>query len=123
MSSRVRVTAWALVAFGFVSACTSAGLPGAGGALDQVDKAYQAEINVALTDASKAQQNYAASHGMYASDLSALVSEYGLNVSPDITLTIARADASSYCVQATHAKAEGAWHISPESPTPAAGAC
>lgn len=112
-----------MIATAWLGGCTSAGAPGAGEVLDQVDRAYQTEINVALTNASKAQQNYAATHGSFATDVGTLAAEYGLNVSPDVTLTVVRADAIYYCVQATHEQAKGTWHISPDSPTPVAGAC
>jgi hypothetical protein len=102
-----------------LSACSSGGTPGAQSVLDQTDKATKTQVDVALQDAARAEAAHQATNGSYTTDLAAL----GVTPAAGVTLTIPSADATSYCVQATHADLEGTWHISSTSPGVTEGPC
>jgi hypothetical protein len=100
------------------AACSSTGAPGAGEVLGQVDKAKLAQVEVALTTAAQGEEAHFATQGNYTTNVNAL----GMSPSGEVNLTVVRADASGFCVEATHGELEGSWHITNSSST-AEGPC
>ena len=100
-------------------ACSSGGAPGTQSVLDQADKASKAQVDVALQDAARAETSHQATTGSYTTDLAAL----GINPPSDVTLTIASADATNFCIEAAHSDLDGTWHITSGAPVVSDGAC
>lgn len=84
----------------------------------QVDRAKVVQIESALTTAARAQEEHRATQGTYTADARAL----GANPPVGVTLTVAQADATRYCIEATHSGLEGTWHVTSSSPA-AEGSC
>jgi hypothetical protein len=97
--------------------CTSAAAPGAGNVLDQVDKAYVAQAQSDLRNASVAEDAYFAQNGTYSTDLNAL----GVHPSSGMNMMVAQADASGYCIQAQHETSM--WHYSKATGSTETGPC
>jgi type IV pilus assembly protein PilA len=72
--------------------------------LRQRERGWEAQVTSALKNAGTAQESHCArSPDCYTASTSALEAE-GLTVPPDVTLSIVRADHSSYCMEARHAE-------------------
>ena len=100
------------------AACSSAGAPGGGDVLRQVDRAKMTQVEAALSSAASGEQAHRSTDGTYTTDLRAL----GASPPADVTLTVVRADATQFCIEATHAGLEGTWHVTNSSAT-AQGSC
>lgn len=100
-------------------ACSSGGTAGTQSVLDQADKASKAQVDVALQDAARAEMSHQATTGSYTTDLAAL----GLNPPSDVTLSIASADATNFCIEAIHSDIDGTWHITSGAPVVTDGPC
>jgi hypothetical protein len=114
MRSRTPIAALLLA----LAACTSAGAPGGKDVLSQVDRAKVTQVESALTSAATGEQAHMATQGSYTTDESAL----DANPPPDVTLTVIRADATQFCIEATHSGLDGTWHVT-NSSTTAEGSC
>ncbi|MGH2817192.1 MAG: hypothetical protein ACRDJS_01880 [Actinomycetota bacterium] len=100
------------------AACTSAGAPGGGDVLDQVDRAKVTQVETALSNAARGEEAHMATQGSYTTDVRAL----GANPPSDVTLTVTRADATDFCIEAIHTGLDGSWHVTSTSST-AEGPC
>jgi AAA+ superfamily predicted ATPase len=116
-------TSVAAIALVLLAGCSSAAVPGAEGVLNQVDKANQAAVDVALADALRAEAAYLSIHGSYTTDLNALATEVDYRSQQDVTVTVAATDTANFCIEATHAKLEGTWHVTALDSTVAEGPC
>ena len=87
--------------------------------LDQADKASKAQVDVALQDAARAEMSHQATTGSYTTDLAAL----GVNPPSDVSLTVASAEATDFCIEATHVDLDGTWHITSGAPVVTDGPC
>jgi hypothetical protein len=101
-----------------LAACSSAGAPGGKDVLRQVDRAKMTQVEAALSTAATGEQAHRSTEGTYTTDVRAL----GANPPPDVTLTVVRADATQFCIEATHAGLDGTWHVTNSSST-AEGSC
>jgi hypothetical protein len=101
-----------------LAACSSAGAPGGKDVLRQVDRAKMTQVEAALSTAASGEQAHVSTQGTYTNDVRAL----GANPPPDVTLTVVRADATQFCIEATHAELDGTWHVTDSSAT-AEGNC
>jgi hypothetical protein len=99
-------------------ACSSAGAPGGEDVLRQVNRAKVTQVEAALSSAASAEAAHMSTQGSYTTD----VRELGANPPPDVTLTVIRADATQFCIEATHAGLDGTWHVTNLSAA-AEGAC
>ena len=97
--------------------CSSAGLPGADDTLDQIDKAEQFVLESDLRQVAVAEEVYFAQNDTYTTDQSLL----NLSVSEGVVITIARADATTFCAEATDGDAT--LHLSKDDPNPTEGPC
>ena len=77
-----------------------------GGALDQIGKAHRVQLEAALRSAAVSEEAHFAVNGTYASSVGELTAS-GLTIPPDVSLVIAAATSSAFCVQGTHAQLEG----------------
>ena len=100
-------------------ACSSGGAPGTQSVLDQADKATKAQVDVALQDLSRAEMSHHATNGSYTTDLAAL----GVTPPAGVVATIVTADATDFCIEATHSDLDGTWHITSGAPVVTEGAC
>jgi hypothetical protein len=111
----------ALCLAALLAGCSSASV-GGDDVLDQADKATQLQLEATLRNAAATQETFRVSTGSYTTNPNVLETE-GLNVSPEITLTIPTGDASTYCMEATHASEPNAvWHVA-SGGSPEAGGC
>ena len=101
----------------FVAGCSSAAVPGADDALGQVDKAKRALVESTLRNVVVAEEAYFVEHQAYTTDLTAL----GIAPREDITVGVARADATSFCAEASDGVITV--HQSKGDPTAQVGAC
>jgi hypothetical protein len=108
---RVGRTASALFACALLGvSCTSASVGGQE-TLDQVDKATTLQLETTLRNAAAAQETFRANTGSYTTNPNVLQSE-GLNVPPEVTLSIVSGDPTTFCMEATHTRAAGVtWHV------------
>jgi hypothetical protein len=114
----MRSTSPLVALFLVLAACTSAGVPGAGDVLGQVDRAKVAQVETALSNAARGEEAHMATQGSYTTDVSALEA----NPPTDVTLTVVRADVSGFCIEAVHTGLDGSWHVTNTSST-AEGPC
>jgi hypothetical protein len=96
-----------------LAACSSAGAPGGSDVLRQVDRAKMTQIEATLSSAASGEAAHLAAQGTYTADVRAL----GVNPPPDVTLTVVRADARQFCIEATHAGLDGTWHVTNSNAT------
>ncbi|MCA1703248.1 MAG: hypothetical protein LC808_08220 [Actinobacteria bacterium] len=90
--------------------------------MSQADKGLTLQLETSLRNAASSEETFRASNASYTTDLNALRGE-GLNLPPDITITIKSADAMTYCMEATHAELPGVtWHAAAGG-TPTEGTC
>jgi hypothetical protein len=101
-----------------LAACSSAGAPRGKDVLRQVDRAKMTQVEAALSTAASGEQAHVSTQGTYTNDVRAL----GANPPPDVTLMVVRADATQFCIEATHAELDGTWHVTDSSAT-AEGNC
>jgi hypothetical protein len=113
----------AVVAFVALAACSSAAAPGAEGVLNEVDKASKTAVDVALQDVLRAEATYLSIHGTHTTDLNALANEVDYRPQENVTVTVKSADATNFCVEATHADLDGVWHLTPLVTTIVEGPC
>jgi hypothetical protein len=105
----------------FAGACSSASV-GGDDVLGQADKATELQLETTLRNAASTQETFRASTGSYTTNPNVLETE-GLNVPPDIMLTIPTGDATTYCMEATHSSMPNAvWHVA-SGGAPEAGGC
>ena len=114
MRSRTPLAALLLV----LAACSSAGAPGGEDVLRQVDRAKMTQVEAALRGAATGEAEHLSTQGTYTTDVRAL----GASPPPDVTLTVVHADATQFCIEATHAGLDGTWHVTNSSAT-AEGSC
>jgi hypothetical protein len=114
----MRSTARLVALFLGLAACTSAGAPGGADVLEQVDRAKVAQVETALSTAARGEEAHMATQGSYTTDVRAL----GANPPADVTLTVVRANASGFCIEAVHSGLDGSWHVTNTSST-AEGHC
>ena len=114
MRSRTPIATLLLV----LAACSSAGAPGGKDVLAQADRAKMTQVEATLSSAASGEQAHRSTEGTYTTDVRAL----GANPPPDVTLTVVRADATQFCIEATHAALDGTWHVTNSSAT-AEGSC
>jgi hypothetical protein len=101
-----------------LAACSSAGAPGGGEVLGQLDRAKVTQVETALSSAARGEEAHMASRGSYTADVRAL----GANPPADVTLAVVRADATQFCIEATHVGLNGTWHVTSSS-SAAEGPC
>jgi hypothetical protein len=102
-----------------LSGCAS----GEAGVLGQSNKASVAQMDVLLQNASESEDEYFSTAGSYTTDVGALRS-IGLNVPKGVTLTVASADATGFCLQASGGvTAQSTWHYKSDQQTPLPGTC
>jgi hypothetical protein len=81
------------------------------------------EVDSALKNSATAEESFAATTGTYTSNVSDLVDQ-GLRLPGTVTVRVARATATGYCMEATHALAAGqVFHYSSDVGRPTEGAC
>jgi hypothetical protein len=114
----MRSTSRLVALFLMLAACTSAGAPGAGDVLGQVDRAKVTQVESALSSAARGEEAHMATKGSYTTDANAL----GANPPADVTLTVVRADVTDFCIEATHTGLDGSWHVT-SSMSAAEGPC
>jgi hypothetical protein len=102
--------------------CTSAAVPGAQDVIDQADKAREVQVETALRQTVASLMAYNAEMGTFTTNVQELQTRYGLNISQGITITIPRADATTYCVQANDPEL-GDYHLGNTDPTMVQGPC
>ncbi len=105
-----------------LSSCTSAAVPGATDVLDQADKAREVLVEGALRQTAASLMAYNAEMGTFTTDVQVLQTRYGLNISQGVTVTIPRADATTYCIQANDPDL-GDYHLGNTDPTMVQGPC
>lgn len=93
-----------------LTGCTSAVAPGGQDVLDQADKAREVQVEATLRMAAAAEQAYNAENGTFTTSVPDLQTRYGLNIGSGVTITIPRADATTYCIQA-HQASLGDYHL------------
>jgi Tfp pilus assembly protein PilE len=86
--------------------CSSASVGGTD-FLEQVDKAERVQIEAALRQAAAAEEAHFAQSGAYTNEPGALQG-FGFAASSAVTITVARADATGYCVEGALASQPGA---------------
>jgi hypothetical protein len=114
----MRTTSPLVVLLLVLAACSSAGAPGGGEVLGQLDRAKMTQVETALSNAARGEEAHMATQGSYTTDVRSL----GANPLADVTLTVVRADATQFCIEATHAGLDGTWHVTSSNPT-ANGPC
>jgi hypothetical protein len=117
-TSTMRSTSPLVVLLLVLAACSSAGAPGGGEVLGQLDRAKMTQVETALSNAARGEEAHMATQGSYTTDVRAL----GANPPADITLTVTRADATDFCIEAIHTGLDGSWHVTSTSST-AEGPC
>ena len=81
------------------------------------------EVDSALKNSAMAEETFAVTAGTYTSNVSDLVGQ-GLRLPGTVTVRVARATATGYCMEATHALAAGqVFHYSSDVGRPTEGAC
>ncbi|MGH2701916.1 MAG: hypothetical protein ACRDJ2_09095 [Actinomycetota bacterium] len=81
------------------------------------------EIDSALKNSATAEETFAVTAGTYTSNVADLVDQ-GLRLPGTVTIRVARATATGYCMEATHALAAGqVFHYSSDVGRPTEGAC
>lgn len=100
-----------------------------------LDNAARAKIDLALHDAARAQEIHLAQQDAAGSQLAtgseavgyapdvALLQDEGLEVPDDIRLTVVRADAVTYCIEARYEGSDTVWHATHEIPSMTEGPC
>jgi Tfp pilus assembly protein PilE len=101
-----------------LAACSSAGAPGGKDVLRQVDRAKMTQVEAALSTAARGEEAHMSTQGSYTTDVRAL----NASPPPDVALAVVRADATQFCIEATHAGLDGTWHVTNSSAT-AEGSC
>ena len=101
--------------------------------LRQREKGWVAQVESALKNSATAQESYLTGNDEYAfgaAGLTALQDDEGLKFASDVTLEIvvpaAAANATDYCMEGTHVKLTGAtdvWHYDSDVGAPVDGAC
>jgi hypothetical protein len=114
----MRSTSPLVCLFLVLAACTSAGAPGGADVLGQVDRAKETQVETALSNAARGEEAHMATQGSYTTDVRAL----GANPPADVTLTVVRADATGFCIEAIHTGLDASWHVTNTSST-AEGPC
>ena len=84
------------------SACSSAAAPEASNVIAQKDKANAAQVEAALRNAATAEQTFFVDSQTYTADL-AVLGQMGFNASAGVDIRIARADATSFCIDSSSA--------------------
>jgi Type IV minor pilin ComP, DNA uptake sequence receptor len=122
---RVERLALALIAIASLAvACGSEDRADAlgGGALDQIGKAQRVQVEATLRTAVMAQEAYFAQSGTYTSRIEDLTAG-GVSVPADVSLQIASASTTSFCIQATHTGEGGTLHYAKETGAVEDGPC
>lgn len=114
--------AWAAVSLLTFIGCTSAVAPGGQDVLDQTDKAREVQVEATLRSVAAAEQAYNAENGAFTTSVADLQTRYGLNIGAGVTITIPRADATSYCIQANQASL-GDYHLANTDAAMVKGPC
>lgn len=93
------------------------------GVIAQAGKASVAQIDALFHAAAQAEAEHRASAGSYTADVGTLRAG-GLNIPPGVSLTVPRADATGYCLQATGGVVGiQSWHLESARQTPLRGPC
>lgn len=77
--------------------------------LSQREKGWESNAKSDLRNAAVAQESYFTDNDAYTDNSGGELEDEGFNPSADVTLTVESADATSYCMQASHDSGGSAW--------------
>ena len=90
--------------------------------LRQREKAWIAQVETVLKNASTAEESYLVSNPSYTDSVDDLEAE-GLTIPAMVDVTIPEATSNAYCIEATHEEMPGVWSLESGSVRPREGPC